>query len=90
MKIKFDENISTRLVDAIRRLEIDASIELGSVLEDYSQGTADPEWMFRFRDEGRVAQWFRETTTFFRSRSILLPTQPPALSQFGRLPGGRN
>ena len=55
MKIKFDENISPRLVDAIRRLEIDASIELGSVLEDYGQGTADPQWMFRFRDEGGLA-----------------------------------
>lgn len=55
MKLKFDENISVRLVDAIRRLETDASIEIGSVLEDYGAGSSDPEWMYRFRDEGGVA-----------------------------------
>jgi PIN like domain len=55
VKIKFDENISIRLVDAIRRLEIDASIKLGSVLEDYGQGVADSQWMFQFKDEGGLA-----------------------------------
>jgi hypothetical protein len=55
MKIKFDENISTRLVDAIRVLEPDHSIELGSVHRDYASGIADPAWMFKFRDEGGVA-----------------------------------
>jgi hypothetical protein len=55
VKIKFDENISTRIVAAIRALESDRKIEIGSVLEDYGQGKADPEWMFRFRDEGGTA-----------------------------------
>lgn len=51
MKIAFDENISKRLIDVIRRLESDSSIELGSVLDS----TPDPEWMFRFKDEGGIA-----------------------------------
>lgn len=51
MKFAFDENIAKRLVDATRRLETDTSIELGSVLD----GTPDPEWMFRFKDEGGIA-----------------------------------
>jgi PIN like domain len=55
VKIKFDENISVRLVQAIRRLETDSTIEISSVLEDYGNGLEDPEWMFRFRDEGGVA-----------------------------------
>jgi hypothetical protein len=55
VKITFDENISIRMVQAIRRLEVDSSITLGSVLEDYGQGLADPQWMFRFRDEGGLA-----------------------------------
>ena len=54
MKLKFDENISVRIVTAIRSLET-GSIEIGSVHEDYSQGITDPDWMFRFRDEGGVA-----------------------------------
>ena len=52
MKIKFDEECSTRLVNAISNLETDASIELTSVHRDYGEGIADPDWMFRFRDEG--------------------------------------
>jgi hypothetical protein len=55
VKIEFDENISTRLVAAIRCLETDREIELSSVLEDYGQGIGDPQWMFRFRDEGGIA-----------------------------------
>lgn len=55
MKVKFDENISTRLIEAIRALESDRTIEIGSVLQDYGTGKADPDWMFRFRDEGGVA-----------------------------------
>jgi hypothetical protein len=55
VKIKFDENISVRLVQAIRCLEKDATIEISSVLEDYGNGLEDPEWMFRFRDEGGLA-----------------------------------
>ena len=55
MKIKFDENISPRIVTAIRSLEPDREIELGSVLEDYGQGQSDPDWMFRFRQDGGVA-----------------------------------
>lgn len=55
MKIKFDENMSPRLVDAILALETDKNIELGSVQRDYHEGIADPDWMFRFRDEGGVA-----------------------------------
>lgn len=51
MKLKFDENISVRIVDAIRALETE-NIEIGSVLQDYGAGYADPDWMFRFRDEG--------------------------------------
>ena len=52
MKLKFDENISIRLVQAIRVLERDNTIKIGSVLEDYGAGIQDPDWMFRFRDEG--------------------------------------
>lgn len=55
MKIKFDENISTRLVDAIVALETDVSVEIGSVRRDYGGGISDPEWMFRFREEGGTA-----------------------------------
>ncbi len=55
MKIKFDENISTRIVEAIRALESDPTIEIGSVLQDYGAGKSDPDWMFQFRDEGGVA-----------------------------------
>jgi PIN like domain len=55
VKVKFDENVSTRIVQAIRVLESDRDIEIGSVLEDYGHGIADPEWMFRFRDEGGTA-----------------------------------
>jgi hypothetical protein len=55
VKVKFDENISTRIVEAIRALESDRNVEIGSVLQDYGAGSADPEWMFRFRDEGGVA-----------------------------------
>lgn len=55
MKIKFDENISTRLVDAICALESDQGIEIGSVHRDYQSGITDPAWMFRFRDEGGTA-----------------------------------
>ena len=55
MKIKFDENISVRLVQAIRRLENDTTIEISSVREDYGSGLEDPQWMFRFRDEGGLA-----------------------------------
>ncbi|MFO1098479.1 MAG: hypothetical protein U1E81_09510 [Xanthobacteraceae bacterium] len=51
MKINFDENVSVRLVNAIRRLESDRCVALGS----YGQGTSDPAWMFRFRNEGGVA-----------------------------------
>jgi PIN like domain len=51
VKIKFDENISVRLVQAIRCVEKDTAIEISSVLEDYGKGLKDPEWMFRFRDE---------------------------------------
>lgn len=55
MKIKFDENISPHLVGALRRLETDPSVEIGSVAEDYGNGASDPDWMFRFRDEGGLA-----------------------------------
>jgi hypothetical protein len=55
VKIKFDENISIRLVEAIRRLENDPNIEIGSVAEDYGNGSSDPDWMYRFRDEGGLA-----------------------------------
>jgi len=55
VKLKFDENISTRLVEAVRALESDPAIEIGSVLQEYGAGTSDPDWMFRFRDEGGVA-----------------------------------
>jgi hypothetical protein len=55
VKIKFDENVSTRLVDAISILETDTAIELTSVHRDYGEGIADPDWMFRFRDEGGIA-----------------------------------
>ena len=55
MKIKFDENVSTRLVDAITILETDTAIKLTSVHRDYGEGIADPDWMFRFRDEGGIA-----------------------------------
>lgn len=52
MKIKFDENISPHIVQAIRCLETDKNILVESVLEDYGAGTSDPDWMFRFKDEG--------------------------------------
>jgi len=55
VKVKFDENISTRIVQAIRALESDRKIEIGSVLQDYGEGKADSEWMFRFRDDGGAA-----------------------------------
>lgn len=55
MKIKFDENISKHIIHAIRCLETDKTIVIGSVLEDYGAGISDPDWMFRFRDEGGVA-----------------------------------
>jgi PIN like domain len=55
VKVKFEENISTRIVGAIRVLESDRDVEIGSVREDYGQGRADPEWMFRLRDEGGTA-----------------------------------
>jgi hypothetical protein len=55
VKIKFDENVSPRLVAAIRALETDKAVELGSVLHDYGAGISNPDWMFRFRDEGGVA-----------------------------------
>lgn len=55
MKIKFDENISKRLVHVIRELETDKTLEIGSVAEDYSAGMTDPAWMFQFRDEGGIA-----------------------------------
>lgn len=55
MKLKFDENISPRLVDAVRRLETDTGIEIGSVREDYGSGTPDPDWMYRFRADGGTA-----------------------------------
>lgn len=54
MKIKFDENISPHIVQAIRCLETDRAIKIESVLEDYGAGTSDPDWMFKFRDEGGV------------------------------------
>ncbi len=52
MRIKFDENVSRRIVEAIRRLEDDTAVEITSVVEDYGQGSPDPEWMFRFAQEG--------------------------------------
>ncbi len=55
MKIKFDENLSTRLVDAIIALETDISVEIGSVRRDYGGGISDPDWMFRFREDGGTA-----------------------------------
>jgi len=55
VKIKFDENVSTRLVDAIAILETDTAIKLTSVHRNYGEGIADPDWMFRFRDEGGIA-----------------------------------
>lgn len=55
MKIKFDENISPKIVEAIRALEKSSDLELGSVLADYGGGQPDPDWMFRFRDEGGIA-----------------------------------
>lgn len=55
MKIKFDENISRHIVDAIRCLETDKSIRIESVVEDYGAGTSDPEWMFKFKDAGGTA-----------------------------------
>ncbi|MCZ7862860.1 hypothetical protein O9X98_15910 [Agrobacterium salinitolerans] len=54
MKIKFDENISPHIVNAIRCLETDKSIIIQSVLEDYGAGVSDPDWMFKFRDEGGI------------------------------------
>ncbi|MBM2715332.1 hypothetical protein JQK88_29820 [Mesorhizobium caraganae] len=55
MKIKFDANVSPKIVRALRALENDSSIELGSVHEDYQAGIADPDWMFKFAAEGGVA-----------------------------------
>ncbi|RVG20316.1 hypothetical protein [Sinorhizobium meliloti] len=54
MKIKFDENISRHIVDAIRCLETDKTVLVESVFEDYGAGTSDPDWMFKFREEGGV------------------------------------
>lgn len=55
MRVKFDENISSRIVRALRALESDKAVEIGAVTEDYGQGRTDPDWMFRFRDDGGVA-----------------------------------
>ncbi|WP_181702723.1 hypothetical protein [Chthonobacter albigriseus] len=55
MKIKFDENISPKIVEAIRNLETDSSIEISTVREDYGQGIEDPDWIFRFKSEGGTA-----------------------------------
>lgn len=40
---------------ALRLLESDKEVDLGSVAVDYGEGHTDPAWMFRFRDEGGVA-----------------------------------
>ncbi|MER8452767.1 hypothetical protein NKG60_22735 [Mesorhizobium sp. M1428] len=52
MKIKFDANVSPKIVRAVRALEADSSIEIGSVHEDYQAGIADPDWMFKFSKAG--------------------------------------
>lgn len=52
MKIKLDENVSGRIVEALRNLESDTSVEIGWVRDDYGAGRTDPDWMFRFKDEG--------------------------------------
>jgi hypothetical protein len=77
MKIKFDENISRRIVNAIRILETDKSIEIGSVLEDYGAGYSDPDWMFRFREEGGIAMVSGDHN-IRQIRSIWLPIPHPA------------
>ncbi|MER8437758.1 hypothetical protein NKH36_22065 [Mesorhizobium sp. M1312] len=55
MKIKFDANISPKIVRAVRALEDDPPIEIGSVHEDYQAGVSDPDWMFKFSADGGAA-----------------------------------
>ena len=55
MRIKLDANISKRIAAALRSLERDQAIQLGSVAEDYEEGISDPDWMFRFREQGGIA-----------------------------------
>jgi len=95
VKVEFDENISTRIVEAIRALESDRSVAIGSVLQDYGGGNGDPEWMFRFRDEGGVAmvsgdhnilQTPVNLVAYTESRLISIWPPPgfPALKRFGQ------
>jgi PIN like domain len=55
MKIIIDENISPSIIRALRELNKDPLISVLSVREGYGAGTADPDWMFRFKDEGGAA-----------------------------------
>lgn len=55
MKIRFDENISPRLVAAVRALEPDHLVEITHIRDQYQTGLPDPDWMFQFRDEGGTA-----------------------------------
>jgi hypothetical protein len=55
MKVIIDENISPRIIRAIRELNKDPLISVLSVREGYGAGTSDPDWMFRFKDEGGAA-----------------------------------
>lgn len=52
MKIIIDENISPKIIKALRELNKDPAISIFSVREGYGSGTPDPDWMFRFREDG--------------------------------------
>jgi PIN like domain len=55
MKIIIDENISPSIIKALRELNKDPLVSILSVREGYGAGIEDPDWMFRFKDEGGAA-----------------------------------
>ncbi|HLJ62764.1 MAG TPA: hypothetical protein VKT70_01570 [Stellaceae bacterium] len=52
MKIRADENVSPRIVHAVRSLVLQPGWELTHVREFHSARTADETWMPRFSQEG--------------------------------------
>lgn len=55
MKVIIDENISPKIIRALRELNKDPSISIESVREGYGSGILDPDWMFRFKEDGGAA-----------------------------------
>jgi hypothetical protein len=55
MKIIIDENISPRIVRALREPNKEPDIQIDSVREGYGAGTPDPDWMFRYKADGGLA-----------------------------------